>query len=449
MRLWRARAGVPAEADVEQLFAKQQLDRLWIYAVNSPATKAVPVLRRLGALNRRPGSSELAELARACPDEIPVGLSFTAHTRIECGESYATIDSVVISPDGVTLATGAPIAPPRLWRLPGGEPVARLHDMGATHLAFSPDGRFLAGIAKPERGPREGVMVWELPAGRRVHYFDFPGVHALALDNNRVVGASRTGEVSVWDLSGGEQLMTRSVSRLGADLPVFSPDGSFLAVTAGNGTIFDGPSTTEVWRWPAGQPMVTIDSPQVTALTVLDNGLIAGACEGSVRLWRPETGELVGTLEGDQQAIWQLSARGAALVAGGFDRTFRIWDVSTRQALAVRRQGERVVHVATTEGMAVSGNLAGTLTWYELPAAASTARTGRRVESLAATPALTVSGHNDGTAVIWQPTLRRAAAATELDFADRLALEARAPDATGAERGWIDLVLALDKERPH
>ncbi|WP_328646915.1 hypothetical protein OHS58_01800 [Amycolatopsis sp. NBC_00348] len=99
--------------------------------------------------------------------------------------------------------------------------------------------------------------------------------------------------------------------------------------------------------------------------------------------------------------------------------------------------------------MAVTGNLAGTVTWYELPTAATaTVRTHRRVEALAVTPTTTVSGHADGTAMIWRPTLPHAAATTNLDHADRVALQTRAPEATGAERAWTDLVLALDKQRP-
>jgi WD40 repeat protein len=282
-----------------------------------------------------------------------------------------------------------------------------------------------------------------------LHYVDFDRVHGLALDNTRVVGASRNGEVKVWELVSGELLTTLHVSKLGAAHPVISPDGGLLVVTAG-GPLHDGPSTTQVWRLPTGEPVTTITSPQVSALTFTGDGLIACACGGSLRLWHAETGEPAGTLDGDQEFVWEVSARGNLLVAGGFDRTLRIWDVHTNETLAVRKQDERVVHVATTDTMAVTGNLQGFVTWYELPATASAtvqARYNRGVESLAVTPETTVSGHEDGKAVIWRSALRRAATADEPRRSDLYALETRAPRATGAERAWIDLVLALAKRQ--
>lgn len=448
MRLWKSRKRVSSETDIEQLSA--EIDRPWTDAVNTSAVKAMPVLRRLGEMGQRPqGMDTLLELARECPDEVPVGLSFISHAEITCGESFASINSVAISPDGTTLATGSSITPPRLWRIPGGEPIAELHDMGAEHLAFSPDGRFLVGISKPEPGPEDGVMVWEMPSGRRLHYLDFHRVSDLALDNTLVVGASSKGDVKVWELVSGELLTTRHVSKLGATRPVISPDGGLLVVTAG-GPLHDRPSTTEVWRLPTGEPVTTISSPQVTALTVTEDGLIVGACAGSLRLWHAETGEPAGTLDGNQKSVWEISAGRDVLVAGGFDRTVRIWDRHTKEPLTVREQDERVVHVATTNTMAVTGNLLGIVTWYELPTAASAttqARYNHSVDSLAVTPETTVSGHADGKAVIWQSTLRRAATADEPRFADLTALRTRAPRATGAERAWIDLVLALANHR--
>lgn len=441
---------MPSDTDVPRLFAEGKVDQLWTYAVGTSPVKAMPVLRRLADGGRAPrGADELLDLARDCPDEVPVGLSFAKHAEIECGESFASVESVAISPDGTTLATGSVITPPRLWRLPDGEPISQLHDLGGNDLAFSPDGRVLVGTTKPERGLRDGVMVWEMPSGRRLHYLDFTGVHDLALDDTRVVGASSNGEVKVWDIVSGELLATGYVSNSGAVHPVISTDGALLAATEG-GPIHDHPTTTKVWRLPTGEPAATITSPKVSALSFTPGGLLAGACRGSVRFWDPETGAPAGTLDGNQKLVWELDARGHVLVAGGFDRTLRIWDLDSGQPLAVRTQDERVVHVATTGTMAVTGNLLGVVTWYELPAAASEtsrARYNRAVESLAVTPETTVTGHEGGRAVIWRSVLRRAATADEPDRGDLDALDRRAPNATGAERAWIDLILALSDHR--
>ncbi|WP_125728523.1 hypothetical protein [Kibdelosporangium aridum] len=114
------------------------------------------------------------------------------------------------------------------------------------------------------------------------------------------------------------------------------------------------------------------------------------------------------------RSAWELvSARsGQFLVAGCFDRTLRIWDVSSNRALAAHRQDERVVHIAITDTMIATGNLAGIVTWYNLPSgtyASSQFRSSSRVESLALSDMTTVTRHDNGQAVLWRSTLRRTA----------------------------------------
>src|SRR5215813_13791842 len=65
-----------------------------------------------------------------------------------------------------------------------------------------------------------------------------------------------------------------------------------------------------------------------------DSRMIAtGSDDSNIRLWDIESGELVRTLEGHQNAVWSVawSGDGQWLASGASDRTVRVWEASSGQ----------------------------------------------------------------------------------------------------------------------
>jgi WD40 repeat protein len=131
-----------------------------------------------------------------------------------------------------------------LWEVPGegqAAPAAPVRTLPAgaievVGLAFSADGTRLASVARDGK-----VCLWEVPSGRLVHGRALSGpvgVEALAWspDGRRLAGANRT-EVSVWDVSEGQQVLAVSGARPRAGDAAFNPrvawsgDGRFLAAS--------------------------------------------------------------------------------------------------------------------------------------------------------------------------------------------------------------------------
>jgi WD40 repeat protein len=145
---------------------------------------------------------------------------------------------LAFSPDGRWLA-GAAESPPGifLWDARTRRKAAELpgHEAGVQSVVFSPDGRRLLSV-----GPDQGIRLWELDTGSSQELRGHTGqVYAAAFhpDGTRVAAAGREGIIWLWDTAGGEvvarlQGHTNYVWSL-----AFSPDGKTLVSGSGDATL--------------------------------------------------------------------------------------------------------------------------------------------------------------------------------------------------------------------
>jgi WD40 repeat protein len=156
---------------------------------------------------------------------------------------------------------------------------------GVKDLAYSPDGRHLAGAS------RDQVIVWDTATGRVVrrikgHRVAVEGI-AYSPDGRRLATASAYESVRLWDASTGQQLLCLS----GNDHPfvdtiftcvAFSPDGRLLA--AGHDTC------VRVWDAASGQELFSlryepIPRPALGLAFSPDGRRLAAVLAGRVLVW--------------------------------------------------------------------------------------------------------------------------------------------------------------------
>lgn len=225
----------------------------------------------------------------------PAGASLTGHT------GQVAVD---FSPDGKLLATSDNDAV-RLWNPRTGEPVGAPLT-GPTNwmwnLSFSPDGRLLATI-----GQDGTTRLWDPRTGRQA-------------------GAPLTGP------SG--QVYNRVA---------FSPDGTVLATSGSDKSVRLWNPTT---RRPVGAPLAATSgmvvrmlySPDGRVLAIIDIGVDDD--RPAVRVWDPATGLALGTTP---SIVAAFSPDGTRLVAGAVDGTTRLWNTGTRRPVGDPATGTAAV----------------------------------------------------------------------------------------------------------
>jgi WD40 repeat protein len=266
--------------------------------------------------------------------------------------------TLAFSPDGSTVAAVVPSvkANLQLWdvathkALPDPIPPQRFF---ISTLAYSPDGRILAvGTALPSYGPGGGLLpvaddrtvieLWDL-AGHHLLRELTGGtglIYSLAFspDGRQLAGGGEDHMVRLWNVATGTQQAVLGGSTGTVGSVSFSPDGRFLAAASLGGTI-------RIWNAPAGTPNAVISttsgvpsgvppmafSPRGQYLytspavgEIVRYNLNTGAQSGPVVRLPPQAAQdvdqMVFSPDGNTLAVGGLGGYAAALDEGG--RTF-------------------------------------------------------------------------------------------------------------------------------
>ncbi len=208
----------------------------------------------------------------------------------------------------------------------------RLRHVEATSVAFAPDGKGLVSV-----GRNHGVArLWDPASGKGLHrYHEEIGARgrvAFSPDGKTLAGVVVYDReaICLWDVATAREIRTCKVEpRPGTGLCVaYAPDGKTV-VTANTDNalcLFDPATGKEVRR-------LTGPKDIVWAITWSPDGkvLAAGGKDNSVFLWDTSTWKLLHHLTGHEKDVNALAftADSKILATGSHDLTVRLWDVAT------------------------------------------------------------------------------------------------------------------------
>ena len=239
---------------------------------------------------------------------------------------------------------------------------------------------------------------------------DFGSILSVAFSPNGkllAVGSGR-GEILVWQVADGKQLLRCKGHTSWVWSVTFSPDGRMLASGSTDQTV-------KLWDVTTGRCLKTLrgHTNRVRSLAFSSDGrtLVSGSEDHTVRLWDVNTGQRLRTLQGHTDWVRSVtfSPDGETLASGSNDRTVKLWNVGTGQCLnTLRGHADRVASISFSPDGSIlaSGSEDHTVRLWEV----STGQSRRilrehrdRVRSVAFDPdgRVLASGGDDQTVRLW------------------------------------------------
>jgi WD40 repeat protein len=239
------------------------------------------------------------------------------------------VNSVAISPDGRTLASGSHDKTIKIWNLATGEQIRTLsgHSYSVYSVAISPDGRTLASGSRDKT-----IKIWNLATGEQIRtlsgHSDWVNSVAISPDGRTLASGSEDNTIKIWNLATGEQIRTLSGHSSDVNSVAICPDGRTLASGSSDNTI-------KVWNLATGELIRTLSghSDWVESVAISPDGrTLAGSSDNTIKVWNLATGELIRTLSGHSDSVLSvaISPDGRTLASGSGDKTIKIWRVSGR-----------------------------------------------------------------------------------------------------------------------
>lgn len=196
---------------------------------------------------------------------------------------------------------------------------------GIISLAFHPQGHlFATGTVTGE------VHLWSIPDGKQIVSFRAHSGWLLSLafspDGNSIATCSDDKTVKIWDVSTKECLRTFHEHSDWVWSVAFSTDGQTLASAGADRTI-------RFWHIHRDRSIKTLlgHSGLVRSIAFSPDGqtLASGSDDRTIKLWDVNTGICTKTLEGHASWVWAVtfSPNGEFLASSSVDSTIGLWDV--------------------------------------------------------------------------------------------------------------------------
>ena len=212
-------------------------------------------------------------------------------------------------------------------------------------LALTPDGKCLATADL-----NGNIHLWQVRQGKQLLTFqghtNWITSVSFSSDGQTLVSGSYDKTVKLWDVRTGICLRTFTGHTMGVYSVAFSPDGQ---------TIVSGSSDRTVKFWQIFNDKciktLTGHTSEIYSVAFSADGqtVASGSADNTIKLWDICKGKCLKTLYGHTNSVCSiaLSPNGQTLVSGSADHTVRLWDICKGQCVKIfMGHSNRVASVA-------------------------------------------------------------------------------------------------------
>ncbi|CAG9791007.1 unnamed protein product [Diatraea saccharalis] len=210
------------------------------------------------------------------------------------------------------------------------------HSLGVISVVVSPDGKTLASSSQDS-----SLILWDIASGDKLKSFETGTTDVWTLDfspdGKHVISGSNAGKILIFSVESGKQEQTLDTRGKFTLSVAYSPDGKYIASGALDGII-------NIFDVAQGKLVHTLEGHAMPIRSLCfspDSQLLLTASDdGHMKLYDVVHANLAGTLSG--HASWVLSVAfspdGKRFVSGSADRTVRVWDLDSMQCQNVFKE---------------------------------------------------------------------------------------------------------------